>query len=68
MHLYTVSSDGCMSYEDLVAWEVNLHRELSKGIVLERTNIEYRSSDSRGYSGLYKHAHEQLNGIECMCM
>ena len=52
-----------------------MHRELSKGIVLERTtcklkweNIESTEAiDSKGIknstNGLYKHTHEQLNGI-----
>ena len=42
-----------MSYEEPVTWELNMHRELSKEIVLERTTVEmheeYGSSVSIGY-------------------
>ena len=65
-----------MYEESAFTWELNLHRELSKGIVLERStcklkweNIESAEAiDSKGIqkstSGLYKHTDEQLNGIE----
>ena len=53
--MYSLKCEGSMSYEEPVTWEANMHRELSKGVVLERNRVQ-KLSLKRPVASINMHA------------